>query len=62
MYKRNEKEYTVPMKNAEAPVCMEGFEVTLEMRGQCKRVLRGEVSTAEVLRQFTAAKTAKAAK
>ena len=62
MYKRNEKDYIAPMKNAEASVRMEGYKITPHMRAQCQRVLRGEVSTAEVLRQFTAAKTAKAAK
>ena len=53
MYKSNDKRYTVPMKNAEASVRMEGCQVTPQMREQCQRVLRGEVTTAELLRRRT---------
>lgn len=52
MYKSSDKRYTVPMKNAEASVRMEGCQVTPQMREQCQRVLRGEVTTAELLRLF----------
>ena len=52
MYKSEVKRYTVPMKNAEASVRMEGCQVTPQMREQCQRVLRGEVTTAELLRRF----------
>lgn len=51
MYKSNDKRYTLPMKNAEASVRMEGCQVTPQMREQCQRVLRGEVTTAELLRR-----------
>ena len=51
MCKSSDKRYTVPMKNAEASVRMEGCQVTPQMREQCQRVLRGEVTTAELLRQ-----------
>ena len=50
------------MKNAEASVRMEDCEVTSWMREQCKKVLEGSVTTAEVLKQFTAAKAAKVMK
>ncbi len=53
MYKSTDKRYTVPMKNAEASVRMEGCQVTPQMREQCQRVLRGEVTTAELLRHFS---------
>ena len=56
------KDYTVFMKNAEASVRMEGYTVTPKMRNQCKRVLSGKTTTAECLKQFTAAKAAKVAK
>ena len=49
MYKNTDKRYTVPVKNA---VRMEGCQVTPQMREQCQRVLRGEVTTAELLRRF----------
>ena len=52
MYTNNDKRYAVPMKNAEASVRMEGYHVTSQMREQCQRVLRGEVTTAELLRRF----------
>lgn len=52
MYKNTDKRYTVPMKNAEASVRMEDCQVTPQMREQCQRVLRGEVTTAELLRHF----------
>ena len=48
MYKNTDKRYTVPMKNA---VRMEGCQVTPQMREKCQRVLRGEVTTAELLRR-----------
>jgi len=53
MYKLRNKDYTVSMKNAEASVRMEGYCVTSEMRMQCERVLRGETTTAEVLKRFS---------
>ena len=56
------KDYSIAMKNAEASVRMEGYKVTPHMRKQCQRVLGGKVSTAEVLRQFTANKAARVAK
>lgn len=52
MYKNTDKRYTVPMKNAEVSVRMEGCQVTPQMREQCQRALRGEVTTAELLRRF----------
>lgn len=52
MYKNTDKRYTVPMKNAESSVRMEGCQVTPQMREQCQRVLRGEVTTADLLRRF----------
>ena len=39
MYKNTDKRYTLPMKNAEASVRMEGCQVTPQMREQCQRVL-----------------------
>ena len=51
MYKSDDKRYAVSMKNAEASVRMEGCQVTPQMREQCQRVLRGEVTTAELLHQ-----------
>lgn len=56
------KEFSVAMKNAEASVRMEGYKITPHMREQCQRVLGGKVSTAEVLRQFAAHKSARVAK
>ena len=35
MCKSNDKRYTLPMKNAEASVRMEGYQVTPQMREQC---------------------------
>lgn len=52
MYKNSDKRYTTPMRNAEASVRMEGYQVTPQMREQCQRALRGEVTTAELLRRF----------
>ena len=52
MCKSSDKRYTLSMKNAEASVRMEGCQVTPQMREQCQRVLRGEVTTAELLRRF----------
>ena len=46
MCKSSDKRYTLPMKNAEASVRMEGCQVTPQMREQCQRVLRGEETTA----------------
>ena len=51
MYKSSDKRYTLPMRNAEASVRMEGCQVTPQMREQCQRVLRGEVTTAELVLQ-----------
>ena len=51
MCKRSDKRYAASMKNAEASVRMEGCQVTPQMREQCQRVLRGEVTTAELLRR-----------
>ena len=51
MYKSDDKRYAASMKNAEASVRMEGCQVTPQMREQCQRVLRGEVTTAELLRR-----------
>ena len=53
MYKRSEKSSTVSMKNAEASVHMEGCQVTPQMREQCRRALRGEITTGELLKQFS---------
>ena len=50
MCKSSDKRYTLPMKNAEASVRMEGCQVTPQMREQCQRVLRGEETT---LRRFS---------
>lgn len=52
MYKNTDKRYTVSMKNAEASVRMEGYQVTPQMREQCQRALRTGVTTAELLRQI----------
>ena len=43
------KKYGLQLKIA---VRMEGYQVTPQMREQCQRVLRGEVTTAELLRRF----------
>ena len=59
MCKNTDKRYTVPMKNAEASVRMEGCQVTPQMREQCQRVLRGEVTTAELLRRGAQGSSAK---
>lgn len=56
------KDFSAAMKNAEASVRMEGYKITPHMREQCRRVLSGKMSTAEVLRQFTADKTARVTK
>ena len=53
MCKSSDNGYTMPMKNAEASVRMEGCQVTPQMREQCRRVLRGEVTTAELLQHFS---------
>ena len=52
MHKNSDKRYMASMKNAEASVRMEGYQVTPQMREQCQRALRGEVTTAELLRRF----------
>ena len=62
MYKAEKKDYTVAMKNAEASVRMEGCIVTSQMREQCREVLAGKTTTAELLKQFSAAKAAKVMK
>ena len=51
MYKSSVKRYALPMKNAKALVRMAGCQVTPQMWERCQRVLRGEVTTAELLRQ-----------
>ena len=53
MYKNTDKRYTHPIKTTEASVRMEGCQVTPQMREQCQRALRGEVTTAELLRRFS---------
>ena len=40
------------MRNSEASVRMEGYEITPQMRKQCEQVLRGELSTEECLKRF----------
>ena len=55
-------DYTVAMKNAEASVRMEGYRVTSRMREQCREVLAGKTTTAELLKQLSAAKAAKVMK
>ena len=62
MCKVEKKDYIVAMKNAEASVRMEDCEITPWMQEQCKKVLDGSATTAEVLKQFTAAKAAKVMK
>ncbi len=52
MHKNSDKRCAVSMKNAEASVRMEGCQVTPQMREQCRRVLRGELTTAELLLRF----------
>ena len=42
------------MRNSEASVRMEGYEITPQMRKQCEQVLRGELSTKECLKRFAA--------
>lgn len=51
MCKSSDKRYAASMKNAEASVRMEGCQVTPQMREQCQRVLRGEMTTVELLHQ-----------
>ena len=46
------KDHSSSMKNAEASVRTEGFEVTPEMRDQCQRVLDDETTTADALVQL----------
>ena len=41
---------------------MEGYNITPQMREQCKRVLVGKTSTADVLRQFAANRVARVTK
>lgn len=45
---------TMSMRNSEASVRMEGYDITPQMRKQCERVLRGELSTEECLIRFAA--------
>lgn len=40
------------MRNADASVHMDGFEVTPKMQEQCSRVLDGDSSTVDALRQL----------
>ena len=42
------------MRNSEASVRMEGYEITPQMRKQCEQVLRGELSKEECLKRFAA--------
>ena len=42
------------MRNSEASVRMEGYEITPQMRKQFEQVLRGELSTEECLKRFAA--------
>lgn len=42
------------MRNSEASVRMEGYDITPQMRKQCEQVLRGEFSTEECLKRFAA--------
>lgn len=53
MSKSKKKDYTVAMKNAEASVRMEGYQITPEMREQCEAVLDGKATTSEVLKKFS---------
>ena len=46
------KDHSSAMKNAEASVRPEGFEVTPKMREQCRRVLGGDSSTVDALKQL----------
>ena len=46
------KDHSSSMKNAEASVRTEGFEVTPEMRDQCRRVLDCETTTTDALVQL----------
>ena len=43
------KNHSSAMKNAEASVRMEGFEVTEQMVKDCVRLMRGEVSVEELV-------------
>lgn len=45
---------TMSMRNSEASVRMEGYDITPQMRKQCEQVLRGEFSTEECLKRFAA--------
>ena len=56
------KDYSRAMKNAEASVRMEGYNITPQMREQCRQVLVGKTSTADILRQFTANRIARVTK
>ena len=40
------------MKNAEASVRMEGFNITPKMKQCCQQVLNGKTTTSECLQQF----------
>ena len=51
------QDHAVSMKNAEASVCLEGYEVTPQMWEHCEQVLSGRATITEVLKQFTASKT-----
>lgn len=47
-----DKDHSSAMNNAEASIRMEGFEVTPEMREQCRRVLDSETTTVDALMQL----------
>ena len=44
--------YPSAMRDAEASLRMEGFQVTQEMREHCAGILRGEMTVAECLRRY----------
>ena len=46
--------HMMSMRNSEASVRMEGYEITPQLRKQCEQVLRGELSTEECLKRFAA--------
>jgi len=48
----SDKNLSSAMRNAEASVRTEGFEVTPEMRDQCRRVLDCETTTTDALVQL----------
>jgi hypothetical protein len=56
------KDGTISMRNAEASVRMEGYQITPGMRRQCAQVLCGKMTTAECVKQFAASKASKTVK